>query len=69
MSSTRIAIAGNGNGHTQNKIVPMAELEKLTILSAIAELNGDKLQAARLLGIGKTSIYRKLKEMSGKARP
>jgi len=25
----------------------------MTILSAIAELNGDKLQAARLLGIGK----------------
>jgi two-component system response regulator HydG len=62
MSSTRIAIAGNGNGHTQNKIVPMAELEKQTILSAIAELNGDKLQAARLLGIGKTTLYRKLKD-------
>jgi two-component system response regulator HydG len=50
----------NGNGH--GKIVPMAELEKQTILSAIAELNGDKLQAARLLGIGKTTLYRKLKD-------
>jgi two-component system response regulator HydG len=56
---------GNGNGH--NKIVPMAELEKHTILSAIAELNGDKLQAARLLGIGKTTLYRKLKDYAANA--
>jgi two-component system response regulator HydG len=53
---------GNGNGHAHSGIVPMAELEKQTILSAIAELNGDKLQAARLLGIGKTTLYRKLKD-------
>jgi transcriptional regulator of acetoin/glycerol metabolism len=26
------------------------------------QLNGDKLLAARLLGIGKTTLYRKLKE-------
>jgi DNA-binding NtrC family response regulator len=52
------------NGGSHRKIVPMAELEKQTILSAIAELNGDKLQAARLLGIGKTTLYRKLKDYS-----
>jgi two-component system response regulator HydG len=44
------------------KIIPMAELEKRTILSTIEQLNGDKLLAARLLGIGKTTLYRKLKE-------
>ncbi len=44
------------------KIIPMADLEKLTILNTIAQLNGDKLLAARLLGIGKTTLYRKLKE-------
>ena len=54
------AVAGEGNG--ANKIIPMAELEKQTILNAIAQLNGDKLLAARLLGIGKTTLYRKLKE-------
>jgi DNA-binding NtrC family response regulator len=47
------------------RILSMAELEKQTILSAITHLNGDKLMAARLLGIGKTTLYRKLKEYSG----
>jgi two-component system response regulator HydG len=62
IAGTQIMTPANGNGHGQNKIVPMAELERLTILSAIAELHGDKLQAARLLGIGKTTLYRKLKD-------
>jgi two-component system response regulator HydG len=43
-------------------IVPMAELEKQTILAALSQVNGDKMLAARLLGIGKTTLYRKLKE-------
>src|SRR5919198_3108764 len=41
------------NGDGQAKILPMAELERQTILNTIAQLNGDKLTAARLLGIGK----------------
>lgn len=40
----------------------MAELEKKTIIDALAHVNGDKMMAARLLGIGKTTLYRKLKE-------
>jgi DNA-binding NtrC family response regulator len=52
------------NGESSSKILPMAELEKQTILGTIAQLNGDKLLAARLLGIGKTTLYRKLKEYS-----
>jgi two-component system response regulator HydG len=55
------------NGHSLQKIIPIAELEKQTILNAIAELNGDKLQAARMLGIGKTTLYRKLKDYSSQA--
>jgi DNA-binding NtrC family response regulator len=46
----------------ENRILPMAEIEKEAILSTIAQLNGDKLTAAKLLGIGKTTLYRKLKE-------
>jgi DNA-binding NtrC family response regulator len=45
-----------------NSIVPMAELEKRIILNALTQVNGDKMLAARLLGIGKTTLYRKLKE-------
>jgi len=49
------------------KIIPMAEVEKQTILNTITQLNGDKLLAARLLGIGKTTLYRKLKEYASQA--
>jgi two-component system response regulator HydG len=51
-----------GNGDNSSKILPMSELERSTILNAVAQLNGDKLMAARMLGIGKTTLYRKLKE-------
>ncbi len=43
-------------------VTSLAEMEKQAILDTIRRLNGDKLQAARLLGIGKTTLYRKLKE-------
>ena len=46
----------------QNRILPLAELEKQAILEALQQLNGDKLMTARALGIGKTTLYRKLKE-------
>jgi len=59
------AASERGNGIA--KIVTMSELERQTILNAIAQLNGDKLQAARLLGIGKTTLYRKLKEYSARS--
>jgi DNA-binding NtrC family response regulator len=57
---------GNGHGALEAegsaKIIPISELERKTILNTITQLNGDKLLAARLLGIGKTTLYRKLKE-------
>jgi DNA-binding NtrC family response regulator len=60
VTSTRDS--GLGCESTAAKIIPMTELEKQTILKTIEQLNGDKLMAARLLGIGKTTLYRKLKE-------
>lgn len=50
------------NGDGDPAVRTLAELEREAILGAIRTLNGDKLQAARLLGIGKTTLYRKLKE-------
>jgi DNA-binding NtrC family response regulator len=40
----------------------LAELEKEAILTTLEQVKGDKLLAARLLDIGKTTLYRKLKE-------
>jgi two-component system response regulator HydG len=45
-----------------SEITPLDNLEKQAILHAIQVLDGDKLEAARRLGIGKTTLYRKLKE-------
>lgn len=43
-------------------VTTLAELEKRAILTTLEQVNGDKLLAARLLDIGKTTLYRKLKE-------
>jgi two-component system response regulator HydG len=53
--------AGTGGG-APGGIVSIAEMEKHAILLTIRQLKGDKLMAAKLLGIGKTTLYRKLKE-------
>jgi two-component system response regulator HydG len=50
----------SGSGGAE--ILSIAAMEKHAILSTIKQLNGDKLLAAKLLGIGKTTLYRKLKE-------
>lgn len=49
----------------RSAVMPIAVLEKEAIFGAIAQLNGDKIGAAKLLGIGKTTLYRKLKEYEG----
>jgi DNA-binding NtrC family response regulator len=51
-----------------DEIVPLEELERRAILRALQEAAGDKLVAARLLGIGKTTLYRKLKQYQSQTR-
>ncbi|MFC6645180.1 helix-turn-helix domain-containing protein [Granulicella cerasi] len=53
-----MTMAANGQPVVQS----IAEMEKQAILNTIRQLRGDKLMAAKLLGIGKTTLYRKLKE-------
>ena len=50
-------IAGN---RSDQSIIPLQELERQAILQAISACKGNKVLAARLLGIGKTTLYRKL---------
>jgi DNA-binding NtrC family response regulator len=45
-----------------DELVPLDILERRAIFRALQETSGDKLAAARLLGIGKTTLYRKLKQ-------
>ena len=50
-----------------NELTTLEEMERRAILRALHETNGDKLAAARLLGIGKTTLYRKLKQYGPEA--
>ncbi|HEY7337000.1 MAG TPA: sigma-54 dependent transcriptional regulator [Bryobacteraceae bacterium] len=43
-------------------VVPLAELERRAIMHALDHTSGDRALAAHLLGIGRTTLYRKLKE-------
>jgi DNA-binding NtrC family response regulator len=68
-----IAVAASGPGASQPEplrfdlsplpaIAPLIEIEKRAILEALAYTKGDNTMAAQLLGIGRTTLYRKLKE-------
>jgi two-component system response regulator HydG len=46
----------------KDEIIPLEELERRAIIRTLRETNGDKVAAAKFLGIGKTTLYRKLKQ-------
>ncbi len=54
--------AKESDGPMDGHVIPWAECEKRAILGALRVAGGDKVLAARLLGMGKTTVYRKLKE-------
>jgi len=43
-------------------VVPLMEMERQAIIGALEYTKGDRAVAANLLGIGRTTLYRKLKE-------
>ncbi len=56
------AVVGGQLASSQQSVVPLHELEKRAILHALQHTNGDRTSAAQMLGIGRTTLYRKLKE-------
>ncbi|HTF90516.1 MAG TPA: sigma 54-interacting transcriptional regulator, partial [Planctomycetota bacterium] len=48
--------------HAPDQLVTLADLERDAILRALRTANGDKNEAARMLGISRAKIYQRLKE-------
>ncbi|MGA3018407.1 MAG: sigma-54 dependent transcriptional regulator [Bryobacteraceae bacterium] len=46
----------------KSPVISLPESERQAISSALAATNGDRTRAARLLSIGRTTLYRKMKE-------
>jgi len=52
----------NENKRSQQQIIPLDELEKEAIKSALDVTRGNKRNAAKLLKISERTLYRKIKE-------
>ena len=61
-SGTTMPPSFHPGGFEQRGIIPLAEVEKRVIMQAIEYTKGDRTVAAAMLGIGRTTLYRKLKE-------
>jgi DNA-binding NtrC family response regulator len=72
LTAAASAVPANGPSHAENHllpmpvqsapIIPLMELERRAIMNALDYTKGDRAVAAHLLGIGRTTLYRKLKE-------
>ena len=52
-----------------NELLSLDELERRAVLHALQQTRGDRIAAAQHLGIGKTTLYRKLKEYAEASKP
>jgi len=48
------------NGHVENEILPLRELERRAIQRALRATQGSVGKAAKLLGIGRATLYRRI---------
>jgi DNA-binding NtrC family response regulator len=63
--ATAAVVGGKDAGGTAaDAVIPLHELERRAIRHALDHTHGDRTVAAQLLGIGRTTLYRKLKEFS-----
>ncbi len=56
------AAAVGSQGTPPRSVVPLHEMEKSAIRRALEHTGGDRTLAAQMLGIGRTTLYRRLKE-------
>jgi transcriptional regulator with PAS, ATPase and Fis domain len=72
-ASAASAVRPNGpapySGMQGCPILPLSEVEKRAILQALEYTKGDRVMAAHLLEIGRTTLYRKLKEYQLETEP
>ena len=59
---SQLSIAVDSGAPVRRGVVPLAEVERQAIMQAIEYTKGDRTVAAAMLGIGRTTLYRKLKE-------
>ncbi len=55
-------MTGHTSSPVSSPVIPLTELERRAIMHALDYTKGDRAIAAHLLGIGRTTLYRKLKE-------
>ena len=61
MQACHHAAANDGSGpEEREEMFDLSRLERATIARALAKCNGKRLETAHLLGIGKTTLYRKI---------
>ena len=61
-TSSMVAVAAAGKTPSVcDTVVPLEQLERNAILGALAKTKGDRAAAAHFLGIGRTTLYRKLR--------
>lgn len=60
-AASAVAVGG-GTASPRQSVLPLHELEKRAICHALECTRGDRTVAAQMLGIGRTTLYRKLKE-------
>ena len=51
------------NTASPSQLLTLAEVQQRYVLQVVAATGGNKTQAARILGIDRRSIYRRLEEM------